>query len=256
MESNFKISPRILEHFGVSAYTSLKKCLAELCSNCYDADAEDVKIILPDSFGANDFMEISDDGIGMSPEDIRDKYLFIGYNRREINQNDNSPTKQRPVIGNKGIGKLAGFGVANTVKITSIKEGKKSEFALNKEIFENFSTLSEYKIDIHISESSEPSGTTIKLANLSDQLKPIDSNQLRQHLFKALPNAPDFTIRVNDIPCSADDVKGKKYPIEHNFEGIGTVTGYYIIANTRQKQPGLIIRVRKRAVTEPSLFGL
>jgi ribosomal protein S18 acetylase RimI-like enzyme len=35
MEATFKISPKILEHLGVSAYTSLKKCLAELCSNCY-----------------------------------------------------------------------------------------------------------------------------------------------------------------------------------------------------------------------------
>lgn len=256
MESNFKISPRILEHLGVSAYTSLKKCLAELCTNCYDADAENVKITLPESFDANTFIEISDDGIGMTPEDIQDKYLFIGYNRRDVNQDDTSPIKHRPVIGNKGIGKLAGFGVANTMKITSIKGSKKSELFLSKGIFENFCTLSECKIEIDISETDEPSGTTLKLINLSDQLKPIDSNQLRQHLFKVLPILPDFTIRVNETPCSADDVKGTKYPIEHIIDGIGKIDGYYIVANTRQKQPGLIVRVRKRAVTEPSLYGL
>ena len=65
MESNFKISPRILEHLGVSAYTSLKKCLAELCSNCYDADAEHIDIILPDNFKGNATIIIKDDGIGM-----------------------------------------------------------------------------------------------------------------------------------------------------------------------------------------------
>ena len=84
MESNFKISPRILEHLGVSAYTSLKKCLAELCSNCYDADAEKIEIQLPENFKSNEFIVINDDGVGMSPIDIREKYLFIGYNRRRL----------------------------------------------------------------------------------------------------------------------------------------------------------------------------
>ena len=85
METHFKISPRILEHLGVSAYTSLKKCLAELCSNCYDADSENIIISLPESFEKEKQIIIEDDGIGMTPEDIRDKYLFIGYNRRKGN---------------------------------------------------------------------------------------------------------------------------------------------------------------------------
>lgn len=256
METNFRISPRILEHLGVSAYTSLKKCLAELCSNCYDADAENVRISLPDNFNKNQIIEITDDGIGMSSVDIKEKYLFIGYNRRVIDEYDNSPNKQRPIIGNKGIGKLAGFGVANTIKLISIKDGKKSELVLNKDLFENFTTLTECKIEILESDTNEPSGTTLILSELSEQLKPTEPNQLRQHLFKTLPNVPDFTVRVNNIPCSADDIIGEKYTIEHYFDGIGTIKGYYTVAKVRQNQPGLVIRVRKRAVTEPSLFGL
>lgn len=256
MESNFKVSPRILEHLGVSAYTSLKKCLAELCSNCYDADAENIRIALPEEFEPNNYIIIEDDGIGMSPEDIINKYLFIGYNRRTINESDLSPTKNRPVIGNKGIGKLAGFGVANTIKIISIKSGVKSEFILDKEIFEDFQTLSECKIEIVTSNTEQASGTTLMLSNLAEHLKPVDANQLRQHLFKTLPVLPDFTIRVNNIPCSADNVLGTRYPIDHEIEKIGRIRGYYIIANTRYKKPGLVVRVRGRAVTEPSLFGL
>ncbi|MGD1889420.1 MAG: ATP-binding protein [Cyclobacteriaceae bacterium] len=256
MESNFRISPRILEHLGVSAYTSLKKCLAELCSNCYDADAEHIEITLPDDFQGNASIIIKDDGIGMSSKDIEEKYLFIGYNRREVNDNDKSFRKNRPVIGNKGIGKLAGFGVANTIKIVTIKDGGKSELTLHKRIFDNFETLAECKIPINVSSTTEEPGTTLELSNLSVKLKPIEANQLRRHLFKTLPNVPDFLIRVNGTPCSADDVLGTKYPIKHTIDGIGTITGYYIIANTRQKNPGLVVRVRKRAVTEPSLFGL
>jgi hypothetical protein len=256
MEANFKISPRILEHLGVSAYTSLKKCLAELCSNCYDADAENIRIALPESFEKDKQIIIEDDGIGMTPEDIRDKYLFIGYNRRTINGTDTSPGKKRPIIGNKGIGKLAGFGVANTIKILSIKDGIESVLELDKEIFENFKTLSECKIEIVSTKTNKKKGTTLILSNLSEQLKPVDSNQLREYLFKTLPIIRDFTVKVNNIPCSAEDIKGNKFQIKHTFEGIGKITGYYIIADTRQKNPGLVVRVRKRVVTEPSLFGI
>jgi hypothetical protein len=254
MKSNFKISPRILEHLGVSAYTSLKKCLAELCSNSYDADAEHISIKVPDEFHEHSEIEIADDGNGMSPDDIRDKYLFIGYNKRSYG--DVSPRKKRLIIGNKGIGKLAGFGIANAIELISIKDNQRSSVTLNKEIFDSFDTLSECEIEIKVEKTQERNGTVLKLKKLSDEHKFSELNKLRQHLFKTLPNVPDFTIRVNDIPCSAEDIEGQKILIDHNFDGYGKITGFYVIANVRQKQPGIIIRVRKRAVTEPSLFGL
>ena len=255
MKANFQVSPRILDHLGVSAYTSLHKCLAELASNCYDADAENVWITLPKDFTDGSEIVIKDDGNGMTPEIIKEKYLYVGYNRRNEG-GQKSEFKERYVIGNKGIGKLAGFGVANQVEVISVRDGVKSKVKLDKSIFDDFATLSECNIEIKTAEVKEESGTAVILKNLTDYLKPIDSNRLRKHLFKTLPRTPDFRLLVNDVPCSADDVNGIRHEIHHHFEGIGTITGYYIIANTRQKSPGLIIRVRKRAVTEPSLFGL
>ena len=254
MEAKFQISPRILDHLGVAAYTSLKKCLAELCSNCYDADADNVRIILPEQYDADAKIIIKDDGIGMSPDDVMKRYLFIGYNRRE--NGETTSTKQRSIIGNKGIGKLAGFGVANSIEILTVKDGIESRLILNKEFFDNFSTLSECLLNIETKDTIEPNGTEIILFNLSNQLKPIEPEKLRQHLFKVLPNVPDFRVSVNKIQCSAEDVSGKKIPFERKIDGIGEIKGYYVVADVRQKQPGVVVRVRKRAVTEPSLFGL
>lgn len=255
MKANFQISPRILDHLGVSAYTSLHKCLAELASNCYDADAENVWITLPEEFVEGSEIIIYDDGNGMTPEIIKEKYLYVGYNRRSEG-GQKSEKKERFVIGNKGIGKLAGFGVANQVEVISVRDGVKSTVLLDKSIFDDFATLSECDIQIKTEDTEESHGTKIVLKNLSEFLKPIDSNRLRKHLFKTLPRVTDFRIFVNNIPCSADDINGERYEINHTFEGIGTITGFYIIAKTRQKSPGLVVRVRKRAVTEPSLFGL
>lgn len=254
MEAKFKISPRILEHLGVAAYTSIKKCLAELCSNCYDADAETVRISIPESFNKDSKIILEDDGLGMSPDDLRNKYLYIGYNRRD--EGEKTSTKNRSIIGNKGIGKLAGFGIANTVEIKTVKNNIESHLLLNKDIFDNFSTLSECSLKIETKETTQPDGTTLTLSNLSPQSQPIDPLKLRQYLFKVLPNVPDFSVVVNEVVCSAEETPGEKVYFEHTFEGIGKLTGFYTIARVRQSHPGIVIRVRKRVVTEPSLFGL
>ena len=102
MKANFQISPRILDHLGVSAYTSLHKCLAELASNCYDADAENVWITLPENFTEGSEIIIRDDGNGMTPEIIKEKYLYVGYDRRNKG-GETSEVKNRYVIGNKGL---------------------------------------------------------------------------------------------------------------------------------------------------------
>ncbi|MEW5798311.1 MAG: ATP-binding protein [Bacteroidota bacterium] len=254
MKTHFTISPRILDHLGVSAYSSINKCLAELCSNCYDADAENIQIEMPENFNIANQITLKDDGNGMTPDDIRDKYLYIGFNRR--NDSDVSEKKKRKVIGNKGIGKLAAFGIANTIIIKTVKNNILSTIELKKEYFDDFKNIEECEINVSTETTSEAHGTTLILKDLSEKMRPFEVPKLRAHLFKSLPNIPDFTIRVNRIPCSADDVEGIKIPIDHTFEGIGPIKGYYVIASVRQKQAGVIIRVRQRAVTEPSLFGL
>ena len=254
MKAKFLIPPRILDHLGVAAYTSLQKCLAELCSNCYDADAENISIQLPTEYNDDSKIIIKDDGNGMSPTDISERYLFIGYNRRD-DDGEITAKKKRPLIGNKGIGKLAGFGVAHTIELISVKDKVESRLVMNKEIFDNFSTLTECSINIESSKTDKLNGTELILSKFSN-LTPIEPDKLRQHLFKVLPNSRDFKVKVNNVRCSAEDVRGKKIPISKKIDGLGNIQGFYVIADVRQKQPGAVIRVRNRVVIEPSLFGL
>ena len=71
-----------------------------------------------------------------------------------------------------------------------------------------------------------------------------------------MPIGPNFSVSVNEVECTAEDIHGEKSPFSQDIEGIGKVTGFYIIANVRQAAPGLAVRVRGRLVQEPSLFGL
>src|SRR4030042_3898056 len=119
IQAEFIFSPRILEMLGISAYNSARRCLSELVANSYDADAKNVRVTLPDVIDENAIIAIEDDGIGMSSDEIKNKFLYIGRNRRTEGEKTDSG---RLVIGSKGIGKLAGFGIASRLRLTTRKD--------------------------------------------------------------------------------------------------------------------------------------
>ena len=59
-QGRIRVSPRILDHLGISAYNSLRKCLAELAANSYDADATEVRISVPDVVDDSAVIDIVD----------------------------------------------------------------------------------------------------------------------------------------------------------------------------------------------------
>jgi len=98
--------------------------IAELISNAWDADAKKVEVKLPldESWSAsnpNQIIEVSDDGNGMTWEMVREAYLDVGRDRREAEKTDRSPGG-RLLQGRKGVGKLAGFGIADIVELQTV----------------------------------------------------------------------------------------------------------------------------------------
>src|SRR2546430_1715576 len=79
----------IVKHLGVQMYAGRPvPAIAELISNAWDADANRVEVRLPlgEAWSAstpNHFIEVSDDGNGMTWEMVRDAYLDVGRDRRE-----------------------------------------------------------------------------------------------------------------------------------------------------------------------------
>ena len=108
----FAISLSVLNHLGRNLYRSFVTVLGEAISNSWDADAKNVQIFI--NKDENSFF-IRDDGEGMSASDFQNKFLKIGYSKRR----DGRFTSEsgRPLIGRKGIGKLALLSCAETVTI-------------------------------------------------------------------------------------------------------------------------------------------
>jgi len=253
IEAEFTFSPRILEVLGISAYNSIRKCLSELVANSYDADAKNVRITLSDIVDENAIIAIKDDGIGMSSDEIKNKFLYIGRNRRIEGERTDSG---RLIIGSKGIGKLAGFGISSRIRLTSWKDRQQSSMTIDREVLESVDALKNHRLDIVVSNTQHDAGTKIELLKLHEQLRLPTADEIRRSLFINMPKKADFKMYVNGVECSAQDIAGERHEFSEEIPGLGPVSGYYIIAESRQRAPGFAVRVRERIVLEPSLFGL
>ena len=128
-----RISRLTVEKLGVRLYDKVSAVIAELISNSYDADATQVVVTAPmgqylaSKAGGqiNDKglrIRVCDNGIGMTPDEINKFYLRVGAERRGealTGRGDRSPRYCRRVMGRKGVGKLAPFGICNTIEVLS-----------------------------------------------------------------------------------------------------------------------------------------
>ena len=115
------IDPKVIAILGPHLYGDTASIVAELISNCYDADADNCWVTI--KTGTTPAIIIEDDGIGMTPEEVNKYFLDIGYDRRD--ERPRTP-KQREVFGRKGIGKLAAFSLAKYIELYSLKDGQKA----------------------------------------------------------------------------------------------------------------------------------
>ena len=120
-EYKINIDKKVLRLLGAQLYGDTPSIIAELVQNSYDADAHNVWITI--STIDEEIITVEDDGDGMLPSEINDRFLNIGANRREQYPISASG---RNVLGRKGIGKLAVFSLAKIVDVYSIKSDVKA----------------------------------------------------------------------------------------------------------------------------------
>jgi Histidine kinase-, DNA gyrase B-, and HSP90-like ATPase len=119
----------VIEHLGIRLYQNkIPNVLSELISNSWDADAKNVYIDISQNDTPSS-ITVMDNGIGMSFDDIKNRYLIIGKPKRGTPK-DLSPSGRKP-MGRKGIGKLAPFGIAKRVDVLTLSQNKLNWFSLD-----------------------------------------------------------------------------------------------------------------------------
>lgn len=165
-----RFDPHTVEHLGSQMYSRLPNAVAELVANAYDADAAEARIQIIGTTAGDQIILVHDDGHGMNREDLQDKYLRIGRNRRGESSNDEdlSEAGRRQVSGKKGIGKLALFGIGDKVRVQTTRCEDARQFEVELDYRKMLASDSDiYRpaltvVDVH----SDLHGTTIRLSGL------------------------------------------------------------------------------------------
>lgn len=129
------ISRMTVDKLGVKLYDKVSAVIAELVANGYDADAEEVTIEAPmgsmlaslsKGVAADSGFTITvrDTGHGMDPDVVNPFYLKVGgERRRDPARGDRTHVHGRRVMGRKGVGKLAPFGICETLEVILNRAG-------------------------------------------------------------------------------------------------------------------------------------
>ena len=115
-------SHNIIEHLGLKLYQNRPtRVIAELLSNSWDADAENVWVNM--DMGEGDrWVAVGDNGTGMNADILHKGYLVVGTPKRS--KPEEVSAGGRRLMGRKGIGKLAAFGIARCVDLITSAGGE------------------------------------------------------------------------------------------------------------------------------------
>lgn len=205
----------VVRHLGLQNYKGAVPALAELISNSWDADAHEVfvKIPLDSEITQRDIISIMDDGCGMNWSDCDRKYLVIGRNRREADKTDKTDGG-RPLMAHKGLGKLAGFGIANVVEVKTIKKNKLTHFVMDFSSIDKLNQGETYKPRMIADEEDTEleNGTEVILKDLNLQRAIPHTRFFRSMMSRFAILSDEFKVCINDIP-----LKKEQIPLEFRF---------------------------------------
>ncbi len=153
---------------GRELITDRITALFELVKNCYDANAQKVSVVF-DNVGPNmkgSMITIEDDGLGMSFEDVRDKWMVIGTASKRNNPYSPEPFN-RKCVGEKGIGRFAVDKLGDRLTIITKKKYAKAWLKIN--------------IDWNVYEKSESEITPKWFTDIESPYEFISTDNVEEH---------------------------------------------------------------------------
>ena len=262
--------PQTVDHLGAKMYSHLPNAVAELIANAYDADATTARVLI----GIDGTLTVEDNGHGMSREDVADKYLHIGRNRRNDTGSRYTESGRRSVSGKKGLGKLALFGIGKDVQLVTTRIGSGSATIIELSYDAMKAARGSYAPDeSQISVDPETHGTRVTLRSLKRKsaIVPSELASSLAKLFNYSDSEFHVTVETTDgevIPVDAKlrldavDVEfswsfPESWLEDDEFERVSGITGRIVSSKTplRQGMRGVTLYVNGRLANEPEYFG-
>lgn len=271
------VAGQLFKHLGLQMYSGAVPAISELISNAYDAMARNVWITIPTGrpIHSTDEIVVKDDGQGMTFEECNESYLAVGRDRRAGAGDWTSAyngLRRRKVQGRKGIGKLAGFGIAGRLEIRTVKDKSLSHFALDFSALtrsQSFADASGYIPEVLADDSTkvrEKPGTTVTLSQLKIT-RAINEEDFKRGLARRLlVLAADFTVHVNGEPVTRQEIPFQfRFPTNHgqwdtadlgNGQQVRWWAGFCKETILDEEQRGFVVYVRGKLAQSPWFFDL
>ncbi len=178
----FTIEDReIAQLFGRQNFSSELSAVLEIIKNSYDAGAFNVSINIK-----KDYLEIIDDGLGMTKDTIKTKWMVVGKSDKGYSFLDKKGNT-RVLSGSKGVGRFALARLGNKIEVIT-KTDKSSPCVWRTD----WSTST---VDDYISESIS-CGTIIKISETNDYWNKKKADDLQKYL-SICKNFDQMNIKVS-----------------------------------------------------------
>jgi HSP90 family molecular chaperone len=120
----------LLRTLGILAQ-SPDAALTELVANAWDAGASLVEIVIPDDH--DQIISVKDDGSGMTPEQFRQRWMTLGYDRvKHQGSSADFPSDRadwsRRAFGRNGVGRHGLLCFADEYRVETLRDGRGGEF--------------------------------------------------------------------------------------------------------------------------------
>ncbi len=255
--------PRAFAAFGSDLVTNDYVAINELIKNSYDAYAYKVKLSIAknDEYGA--YIEILDDGLGMTQKVIEEAWAVIATPYKKKNPTVERGGKIRVVSGNKGLGRLSSARLGNGLEILTKNEKDDCvSVRINWRSLIEMTDISSCKIDIdegnekllkqrlrYELDSDSETGTIIRITDLNADWDKEKIQILEQSLARFVSpfdDVADFSIFVGKnqgepVKITANEfIKNPPYHISGEVDEKGKTSWTYSYDQGKVTEEGFI----------------
>lgn len=251
---HFSASTSVKNLFGRGLVTDQIAAVFELVKNAYDADAKEVEIIFSNLKGENSSLIVRDNGTGMNLIDIETRWMVIGTDSKKNTMY--SPIYQRPLNGDKGIGRFSVDRLGSFLHMEAQKRGSTKRYLVDFDwtLFDGESrNISDIEIP-YVEKNGKESdhGVSLSICGLHDAWDEVKLRELFRNLrqFKS-PFTQDDNFKIY---ITAPELGYNKREV--TVEKLEGVSSLWMTAEISDENPEVVqIMVSKDGLEYESIQG-
>ena len=272
----FRMHPRVFTALGADLVTNDVVAVIELVKNAYDAFARNVHVRFRDTPDGNAYLEIQDDGHGMSREVIKNVWCFVATPHKQRNPIVEKGDDARRVTGSKGLGRLSVARLGNRLSMVTQASGEScwrvtvdwSDVSEGDDFSDSFVLCQPHT---EPSPFNTDSGTRLRVHGLRERWDASRISDLEHNLARLISpfsNVSDFKIFLSGSGETSDEaveivapafLSNPKYRIRGTVDNAGNMSGIYRFkplgeGNPREQKVTLTWRQVCESIQDRSMF--